>query len=261
MNARTHRNRKSGFTLIELLVVIAIIAILAAMLLPALASAKRKAQESYCLNSLRQLGIAFVLYVGESNDVMPGSASHGAGWQREDWIYWQGGAGTFTPPTCTQASPPLSKSPIALQINVSNTNSVNSIFRCPADISNVGRQTYTGWTPYYNYSYSLNCQGNGTTNFGVASQWINCSTWVPFKYSRIRHPSDLILLAEEPTDLTPKEMPPGYTTVIDDGRWLPGPNPITMRHSKKGNVNFADGHSEKIDYQNALQPRHTDPLQ
>jgi prepilin-type N-terminal cleavage/methylation domain-containing protein/prepilin-type processing-associated H-X9-DG protein len=261
MNAHQNGSRKSGFTLIELLVVIAIIAILAAMLLPALASAKRKAQETYCLNSLKQIGMAFVLYVGESDDVMPGNASHGSGWQREDWIYWQGGAsGLFTPPTCGQTSPPLSKSPIALQINVSNTNAVNSVFRCPADISNIGRQNYTGWTPYYNYSYSLNSQGDGVTTFGMASQWTSCSTWVPFKYSRTRHPSDVIMLAEEPTDRTPNEMPPGYTTIVDDGRWLPGPNPITMRHNKRGNAAFADGHSEKMDYQNALLPQHKDPL-
>jgi len=76
--------RFAGFTLIELLVVIAIIAILAAMLLPALALAKQQGQKTVCTNNLKQLGAAFHMYGGDNKDVMA-------------WPNWDGGTEAEAP--------------------------------------------------------------------------------------------------------------------------------------------------------------------
>ena len=260
-------SRPSAFTLIELLVVIAIIAILAAILLPALAAAKKKSQQTYCLNSLKQLGLGFVLYVGEYNDTMPADASHSAGWHAEDWIYWWGNWNASTlPPAGSSFSPPLAQSPISQMIKYSNTNLVNTVFRCPADTSDKGRIANTGWTPIYEYSYSINGMGDPTgtpPTTGFASMWDGPNnSWVPYKYTRPLQPSSLIMLVEEPTDVTSLEQQPANTyKIIDDGRWEPGPNGVTVRHNTRGNVAYADGHAERVTTPYALLPQHNDPSQ
>src|SRR5687767_13274310 len=83
-------NHSRAFTLVELLVVIGIIAILLALLLPALSKARRQAQQVACMANLRQVGYAFLAYAQSHKGWFPAPASMRRE-QAEDWVHWQPG--------------------------------------------------------------------------------------------------------------------------------------------------------------------------
>src|SRR3954468_12138591 len=78
--------KRRGFTLIELLVVVGIIAVLIALLLPALQRAREHANRTVCLGNLRQLAAAMIMYNNENKGKFPAA---GTAQQIDDWIYWE----------------------------------------------------------------------------------------------------------------------------------------------------------------------------
>ena len=249
----------AAFTLIELLVVIAIIAILAAMLLPALAAAKKKAQQTYCMNNVKELGLGMILYIGDASDTYAGAASANTyGPHLEDWIYWRVGANT---PTVNGILMTLDKSPL---IKMLGTGSSTNIFRCPADQYDNDRVTYAqgGDGPYY-YSYeftSYNVTAAGTSP-GFTTIIDTTGKGYYSKSTAVRNPSGKMMGVEPVAALKPFDEPPvesalGSTWVTQCGRWQPfGTSPpyttpnnfLSIRHSKKySDAVFADGHVEAV---------------
>jgi prepilin-type N-terminal cleavage/methylation domain-containing protein len=137
------KQQKKAFTLIELLVVIAIIAILAAMLLPALAAAKRKAQKINCTNNLKQTGLAFRIWEGDNNDRYSMAVTYTSGGANE-FMSHANTAGGATPTAPSQV-----ECPGMAYMVMSNELSTPKILFCPSDNIHTAESGYAT-----NFSYT-----------------------------------------------------------------------------------------------------------
>lgn len=201
------RKGKRGFTLIELLVVVAIIAILAAMLLPALSKARERARTAVCMSNLKQLGLAFIMYLDNHEEYFP---------MVEDWN---------SPATIWAKT-------LAQEGFITNGN----ILLCPTQFTTSRRVA-----PYYEFTTNFNCDDY---NWWYVHYGYNTLLGAfPAKFKRlaqVKKPSETILLGDAARDLSTTGLGTGYYMIRPYNGGMYGL--LHDRHDGGANILWVDGH-------------------
>jgi prepilin-type N-terminal cleavage/methylation domain-containing protein/prepilin-type processing-associated H-X9-DG protein len=242
---------RKGFTLIELLVVIAIIAILAAMLLPALAKAKSKAMGIKCMNNHRQLMVAWKMYTDDSSDKLLYSKAPGGPYE------WVGGDMQLNPENIDPDTvPSAGGNNIRASLMFPYTGKSLEIYKCPSDrsVSALGRGPAL---PRIRTMSMLNWVGSRGDAAGqpAAMAWSGNNSAGAGPWREFRKTSDFIrpgpsgsfVFLDERYDAPIFD---GFFVVDMDGYDENNPNPTQIvdspgsYHGGSGGLSFADGHSE-----------------